>query len=199
MRRLTSLLAMTIVLCAGSIASAHPQLLLHSHGQGFEAGLIHPLMGIDHLLAMMMVGVLAASIGGRAMWLAPLTFVSGMVLGGFAGIAGTSLPGIEAAIAVSVILLGLAIATRVNLPNSLALAACATFGLVHGHAHGAEMPLIAQPVLYAAGFVLATAALHLSGILIQRFSVRTVARQSKLRFAGVVGAAVGLLLLLNVV
>ena len=145
MRRLSLLLAAMIVLCAGSIASAHPQSMLHTHAQGFEAGLFHPLLGIDHLLAMVMVGIVAARLSGRAVWLAPAAFVSFMVLGGMAGMAGVPFPGIETAIAVSVIVLGLSAARQKSISLGAMLVVCAAFGFVHGHAHGAEMPSLAQP------------------------------------------------------
>jgi urease accessory protein len=197
MRRHTFWLAFLIVLCTGSIASAHPQLMFHTHGSGFEAGVAHPFTGIDHLFAMVMVGVLAAQMGKRATWLVPSSFLACMVVGGLAGMAGMATQGTEAAIAISLVLLGLAMATEVNLSLGVMMAACGAFGFAHGYAHGTEMPAIAQPVLYGIGFVLATATLHLSGVLLQRFAARSVSRQLTLRLAGAAGMAMGLLLLVN--
>jgi urease accessory protein len=192
MRRLTIPGATAILLMTGSTVFAHPQSFAHSHASGFDAGLYHPLLGIDHLLAMVAVGLLAARAGGRAIWLVPGAFLACMVVGGIVGMSGAEFWGVETAIAVSVVLLGAALAASRNLPLGLMLAACGLFGFFHGHAHGAEMPAIAQPALYAAGFVLATAALHALGVAIGRFSIKTAARQSKLRFSGAAIAVAGL-------
>src|SRR5579862_4241679 len=123
MRRQTLLLASIIILCTGSIASAHPQLAPHSHGEGLQAGLLHPLLGIDHLLAMIAIGILAARMGGRAIWLVPSTFVACMTIGGIAGMTGKVLQGPETVIAASVLVLGLAAASRKDLPLGVLLVA----------------------------------------------------------------------------
>ena len=192
MRKLTPFLAAAIVSMSASVVFAHPQGSLHFHVGGFDAGLFHPFLGIDHLLAMVAIGILAARAGGRALWLVPGSFLSAMGVGGLVGMAGWSFWGAEAAIALSVLALGATIAGGRSFPLGLMMAACALFGFFHGHAHGTEMPTIAQPALYAIGFVLATAALHVIGIAIGQLSLRTVSGESRLRFSGAAMAVVGI-------
>ncbi len=131
---------------------------------GFGAGLLHPLFGLDHLLAMVAVGLWAGLTGGRARLAYPLAFVGMMVLSGLWGMSGAALPGVEIGIAVSVVVLGLAIALRATPPLAAGAAACAIFAIFHGHAHGAELPQGSSGLGYALGFVLATAALHGAGL-----------------------------------
>ncbi len=131
---------------------------------GIGAGLLHPLFGVDHVLAMVAVGLWAGLTGGRARFAYPLAFVGMMVLAGLWGMSGSSLPGVEIGIAVSVVVLGLAIALRATPPLAAGAAACAIFAIFHGHAHGAELPQGASGLGYALGFVLATAALHGAGL-----------------------------------
>ncbi|WP_119458929.1 HupE/UreJ family protein [Rhodospirillaceae bacterium SYSU D60014] len=151
---------------AGVLAAASPALA-HTygiHGGGFGAGFFHPLGGLDHVLAMVAVGIWAAQIGGRAMWLVPAAFVAAMIGGGLVGMVGIPLPMIELGIVASVVLLGGLIALQSRLPLSLSMALVALFALFHGHAHGLEAPTAAAPMLYASGFALATALLHRAGI-----------------------------------
>jgi urease accessory protein len=131
---------------------------------GFGAGLLHPLFGVDHVLAMVSVGLWAGLTGGRARFAYPLAFVGMMVLSGLWGMSGAALPGVEIGIAVSVVVLGLAIALRATPPLAAGAAACAIFAIFHGHAHGAELPQGSSGLGYALGFVLATAALHGAGL-----------------------------------
>lgn len=131
---------------------------------GFIRGFMHPVGGADHVLAMVAVGLFAAGLGGRALWLVPAAFLSMMIAGGMAGAAGLSLPFVEIGIAASVAVLGLAVACRWNVPVAAAMALAGFFAVFHGHAHGAEMPSDASGLAYGAGFVLATAALHLAGL-----------------------------------
>ncbi len=131
---------------------------------GFGAGLMHPLFGLDHVLAMVAVGLWAGLTGGRARLAYPLAFVGMMVLSGLWGMSGAALPGVEIGIAVSVVVLGLAIALRATPPLAAGAAACAIFAIFHGHAHGAELPQGASGLGYGLGFVLATAALHGAGL-----------------------------------
>lgn len=131
---------------------------------GFGAGLLHPLFGLDHLLAMVAVGLWAGLTGGRARLAYPLAFIGMMVLAGLWGMSGAALPGVEIGIAVSVVVLGLAIALRATPPLAAGAAACAIFAIFHGHAHGAELPQGASGLGYALGFVVATAALHGAGL-----------------------------------
>ncbi len=134
---------------------------VQAHPSGV-AGFVHPFMGLDHLLAMLAVGLWAAQLGGRWAWAVPLAFVSAMAGGGALGIAGMSLPLVEPAIAVSVLVLGLLIAARVRLRAS-GLALVGVFALFHGAAHGIEMPPQASRLVYSGGFILATALLHAAG------------------------------------
>jgi urease accessory protein len=131
---------------------------------GFVHGFVHPVTGIDHVLAMIAVGLFAANLGGRALWAVPLTFVSVMAVGGALGVAGIGVPFVEAGIAVSVIVLGLAVALQWKWPVAAAMALVGIFAIFHGHAHGAEMPVDASGLEYGLGFMLATALLHVVGI-----------------------------------
>lgn len=131
---------------------------------GFASGLAHPVFGLDHLLAMLAVGIWGAQMGGRRVWTLPVTFPLIMALGGIAGMAGLSLPHVETGIALSVLALGLAIAFAWKPFEPVALALIAVFAVFHGYAHGAELPEAADPAAYAVGFVLATGAIHVAGI-----------------------------------
>jgi urease accessory protein len=149
------------LLFAPSVAFAHPG---HGEGGSLLAGLIHPLSGVDHLLAMTAVGLFAAHLGGRALWAVPATFVAAMALGGIFGAAGVSLPFAETAIALSVLVFGLVIYSGMAPPVFAAMVLVGTFAIFHGHAHGAEMPVDGSGLLYGAGFMVATALLHGFGI-----------------------------------
>ncbi|MBF0109843.1 MAG: HupE/UreJ family protein [Magnetococcales bacterium] len=131
---------------------------------GLVPGFFHPLGGLDHLLAMMAAGILAARQGGRALWAIPCMFVGMMVVGGSFGVVGVSLPLIELGIAGSVIVLGMVLALGKTLSLPLALSLIALMAVFHGHAHGTEMPVNAMGILYGFGFALATSLLHLIGI-----------------------------------
>lgn len=131
---------------------------------GFTHGFVHPVSGIDHVLAMVAVGIFAAHLGGRALWLVPLTFVSMMAVGGAIGMAGVQIPYVEVGIGLSVVVLGAAIAFQLGVPVLAAMAFVGAFAIFHGHAHGAEMPDTASGFAYGMGFVLATAVLHMVGI-----------------------------------
>jgi urease accessory protein len=168
----------TLLLLAPSLAHAHS-----GAAQGFLSGITHPIHGIDHLLAMIAVGLWAAQLGGRAVWAVPASFVGVMAIGGLLGTTGWHLPLVETGILVSVLLLGLLIAFAVRVPVWAGALLVGVFALFHGHAHGAEMPADASGLLYAGGFVLTTAALHAAGIgvgLALKFSPAATA----LRIAG---------------
>lgn len=130
----------------------------------FSHGFTHPLSGLDHVLAMVAVGLYAASLGGRALWLVPAAFVGTMIVGGLLGYAGIPLPLVEQGIGLSVVVMGLAIAFGVKLPTVAAMGLVGIFALFHGHAHGSEGAQLASFLPYAAGFVVATALLHVAGI-----------------------------------
>ncbi len=144
-----------------SVAFAHTG---HGDTVGFTAGFGHPIGGLDHVLAMVMVGVFAFQLGGRAMWLVPATFVLVMAAGGALGMAGVEVPFVETGIAVSIIVLGAVVAFGLSAPVAAAMALVGLFAIFHGHAHGAEAPETAAGAAYAAGFMLATALLHAAGV-----------------------------------
>jgi urease accessory protein len=144
-----------------TLASAHVGV---GDTHGFVHGFSHPLSGLDHILAMVAVGLFAAHLGGRALWLVPLTFVSVMAMAGVAGMAGVGLPIVEIGIGMSVVVLGLAIAFQLNPPTLVAMGLVGFFAIFHGHAHVAEMPESASGLAYGLGFVCATALLHSIGI-----------------------------------
>lgn len=131
---------------------------------GFAHGFSHPISGLDHILAMVMVGVLAWQLGGRALWLMPAAFVAVMAVGGALGVSGIEIPFVETGIALSVIVLGAMVALGVKAPLAVAMGLVGLFAIFHGHAHGTEMPQDASGLAYAAGFMIATALLHLAGI-----------------------------------
>jgi urease accessory protein len=133
---------------------------------GFSGGFAHPLTGPDHFLAMLAVGIWGAQMGGRSVWTLPVAFPLIMAAGGIAGMAGLPLPGVETGIAVSVLVLGLAIAAVWRPVEPVPLILIAVFAVFHGYAHGAELPAAADPAAYAVGFVVATGMIHILGIAI---------------------------------
>lgn len=159
---------------------------------GFSHGFAHPLSGLDHEIAMFAVGLFAAHLGGRALWLVPGSFVLMMAAGGALGIAGVDIPLVEAGIAVSVIVLGLLVAMQVRMPVAAAMAVVAFFAIFHGHAHGAEMPATASGLSYALGFMLATGLLHALGVFAGLGLGRLAAMTSR-RVAQVGGGVMALL------
>jgi urease accessory protein len=152
---------------AGFLLPAAPALAHPGHGlNGLGDGMVHPLTGPDHLLAMVAVGVVAAFASSRRVaWFTPLAVVGGMLVGGVLGLAGLSLPGTETAIAVSVVALGVLVATAARRDGLWLPVLVGLFGAAHGVAHGAEAPSAASPVAFVAGFVAVTVALHASGAL----------------------------------
>lgn len=178
-----------------AIALAHENQVIRFGS--FFGGVFHPVLGLDHLLAMLSVGIVSALIGGRAIWLVPATFVTAMAVGGASGILGLD-PGstvIEGAIAVSVLGLGLVIALDRRITPRFAMAAVAFFGFFHGVAHGIEVPDIAEPVVYSLGFLTGTAAIHLTGVLIGDIARRYRYGRTVLRVPGAAMSVVGALFL----
>lgn len=155
------LLSTALVLVPG-VAFAHtgdPQHL------GLGAGISHPLTGVDHLAAMVAVGILGATIGGRSIWALPLSFVSMMIVGALLGLAGQPLVGVETAIVMSSVAFGAMIMLDIRPALSTAIGIVGLFAVFHGHAHGAEMPTGGVAWVYVAGFVAATMALHILGAM----------------------------------
>ncbi len=175
------------VLLLPSLAAAHSESGIIG---GFESGFLHPLTGLDHIVAMVAVGLWGAFLGQPAVWLLPVLFPIVMALGGAAGILGIPLPHVEIGIALSGIVLGLMVALAARPPLWVAAVLVGFFAVFHGHAHGTELPNAANPATYAAGFVLATGMLHLSGIafgLLTRWRVGLVA----VRGGGVIICLIG--------
>ena len=176
-------------LLLASPAAAHVGM---SHVTGFMAGVAHPLSGLDHLCAMLAVGLWAQQQKGDAKYIIPVAFVSTMVFGGALGMAHVPMPGVECGIAASVLVLGLltASATRVSTPAASVLVGL--FALFHGHAHGAEMPASSGGFEYAQGFIVSTIALHGTGLLLGSIMEKRVTR-----YAGAAIAITGLALLIK--
>lgn len=176
------------------VATAIPATV-HAHpGHGIldvSAGLMHPVLGADHLLAMVAVGLLGAQLGGRSRWAVPGSFVGALALGALLGAAGLAIPGLEHGIALSVLILGaiLAFALRLSLPVAAGLMAIC--GLFHGAAHGVEMPADATGVLYGVGLVLASVALHVGGVAIGT-ACMNASRTSWVQVAGTAVAAIAI-------
>jgi urease accessory protein len=161
MRAIGSLLALTLV-ALPTAAFAHTG---GGDAHGFVHGFMHPMGGIDHILAMVAVGVFAFLLGGRARWLVPLSFVGMMAAGFLLGIAQIDVPFVELGIALSSVVIGGVAALGRPMPVVAAMALVGGLAIFHGHAHGAEMPVDAGGLTYALGFMLATALLHAAGIL----------------------------------
>lgn len=167
---------MTILLALGPQAQAH---IIPGEAGGFESGFHHPWSGLDHVCAMVAVGLWGAQLGGQAMWLLPVVFPLVMSVGGFLGLIGVPLPGQEIGIALSALLLGTMVCFQVK-PKHLIWPAVlvGVFGFYHGHAHGVELPPGESGLLYSIGFVIATGTLHACGItfgLIHRWAAGSVA------------------------
>lgn len=165
---------------------------------GFYEGIIHPILGIDHLLAMISVGIVSVILGSRAIWFVPGSFVMAMAVGGWFGLSGVQLPQSEACIAASLIVLGFAIgigerifAAGTALPLWIVSIFVIAFGLAHGNAHGIEAPQTAEPTAFALGFLLGTSLLHLAGVATGFISVRHSWFKFTLRAAGMFTAALG--------
>ena len=133
---------------------------------GFLTGLAHPVSGLDHVLAMIAVGLWGAVLGPPAIWVLPVAFPLVMAVGGLLGLLGLPLPGVEIGIAVSAIVLGAMVLAEVRPPLWLAAVIVAFFAVFHGHAHGRELPDGTSALLYSLGFVIATGLLHAVGILL---------------------------------
>lgn len=187
MKFLLSQAYVIVTLLLPSVAWAHSGA---GEGGGWMYGLSHPLSGLDHACAMIAVGLWAAQMGEHAMWRVPLAFVSVMILGGLAGMAGIHVSFIEAGIAMSLLVLGVLIAAAARLPLQMSVAIVAAFALFHGYAHGAEIPRHTAGLAYVAGFVLATAMLHVSGIS-AALILKRLGRAMLVRAAGAAVAVCG--------
>ena len=166
-----------LVAAIPALASAHPG---HEHTTSFMTGFMHPMGGLDHLLAMLAIGLWAANLGGRALWAIPVAFVGTMLVGGGLAVAGVQVPFIEQGIVLSVILIGALLVGAARFPIAVCAGIAGLFALFHGAAHGLEMPLNANGAEYALGFAAATALLHIVGIgfaiIVARFQAPIVTR-----------------------
>jgi urease accessory protein len=177
-------------------AMAHPGT---GHVTGFMHGFSHPVGGIDHILAMVTVGILAFQLGGRALWLVPATFVGVMAVGGLLGVLGVPVPFVEVGIGLSIVVLGTAVALGVRAPIAIAMSVVGLFAIFHGYAHGTEMPEDAGGLAYGAGFVLATTLLHAAGIGLGFVAGRLAQSHGRVAFqvGGGLVAVAGLAILLQ--
>jgi urease accessory protein len=174
-----SLAALVAAATAGFSSAAFAHVGDHSH-MSFVEGLLHPFSGLDHVLAMVAVGLWASQIGGRALWLLPLTFPAVMAAGAALGFGGVQLPWVEIGIAASVMVLGAAVAFALRPTLAVSIPLIGLFALLHGYSHGLELPADASALTYGAGFIAATLVLHMIGIGIGvaagRMPVRFAAR-----------------------
>lgn len=161
-------------------------------GSGLLSGLLHPVLGFDHLLAMVAVGLLSVQLDGRHVWTLPAAFVAFLMVGGLLGLAGIPLIQVEGIIALSVLILGAAIASDKVIATYFAYPMVAIFAIFHGHAHGQEVPTLENPVSYVIGFMVASAFLHLVGV-----GIGLVARTKRTRaLLGAACAGIGLHMIL---
>ncbi|WMT92089.1 HupE/UreJ family protein [Pelagibacterium sp. H642] len=182
------LAALLVVLIGTAPAFAHLDPVEHG---SFMAGFTHPLFGLDHILAMVAVGLWAASVGGRALWAVPSAFVATMAIGFAAAILGLPLPFVEPVILASVIFIGIMVALALPLPTAGVAAVVAFFALFHGHAHGGEMGE-AGAFGYAAGFLAATALLHAAGVALGVVAGRLLATRRGLAATRIAGGLTAL-------
>jgi urease accessory protein len=182
--------ALLLAAAAAAPALAHTGV---EHATSFSSGFLHPLTGPDHVLAMVAVGLWAGVNGGRAVWAWPVAFVSVMLVGGALGMMGVPLPMVEPGILASVIVLGLLVLTAARVPVVVGVLLVGVFAVLHGYAHGAELPAAAAAISFSAGFALATVLLHAAGLGIAFLSARE-GGGLQVRAAGGVVAACGVAL-----
>jgi urease accessory protein len=161
----------TLVILSASPAFAHA-------GHGIQSGFMHPFMGWDHLLAMLAVGAWGATLGTRGLWAVPVAFVGMMIAGGILGMSGINVPFVETMILASGFVLGGFVLARVKMPVWSGMLVVGLFALAHGHAHGAEMPELANPWVYGAGFAAATSLIHALGAIAALGVMKLAARKS---------------------
>jgi urease accessory protein len=186
-------LSLLLALAAGAARAhgGHPVYEGEGPGAMFLSGLLHPVTGPDHVIAMVAVGLWGAVLGAPALWLLPVVFPLVMALGGALALFGMPLPGVEIGIALSGVALGLAVALRWRAPLVVAALLVGAFAVFHGHAHGTELPDANHPLPYSAGFVIATGLLHLAGVAFGSLA-RSPAGWRALQTAGGLIAAGGL-------
>lgn len=193
MKRVSLLLLVLVLLCAPGPAAAHTEVGITG---GLLSGFLHPMTGLDHLVAMVAVGLWGAQLGAPGIWVLPICFPTVMAVGGLLGVLGVPLPYSELVIAVSALVLGFAVATALRVPFWAAALVVGVFAVFHGYAHGQELPGAANPLAYGVGFVVATGMLHALGILIG-VTTRWQTGAAAVRVLGAMIAGLGGLLLLS--
>ena len=185
MRKASLKIVPWLVLFAPMVAQAHSM----EENTSFYGGFVHPISGMDHLLAMLGVGIVSVLIDRRwaVLWV-PGAFVTSMVVGGLIGVQGVEFPHIELGIAISVLALGVAILSGRRFPIWLATVVVFLFGTFHGNAHGLEMPRAASPVFYSLGFVVTTVSIHVAGVGIG--SIRPIKEKNR-GWTSALGGAIG--------
>lgn len=182
-----------LVLLLGAPAFAHEGAGAHG---GFASGFSHPFGGLDHVVAMVAVGLWGAFLGAPAVWLLPVVFPVVMAFGGALGVAGIPVPSVEIGIALSAVVLGFLVAGGIKAPLWLAAIVVGAFAIFHGHAHGTELPGNANALAYSAGFVVATGLLHLAGIAFSQLK-RSRAGEMLVRAGGAAISLAGVSFLLT--
>jgi len=158
---LTRLPSILLLMSFSGLAHAHA---VGGLAGGFTTGLLHPVLGLDHVVAMVAVGLWGAFLGNPAIWLLPVVFPLVMTFGGVLGILGVPLPAVETGIALSAVVIGGLVAAASRPPLILAALIVAVFAIFHGYAHGTELPASADPLAFSLGFVISTGLLHLGGV-----------------------------------
>lgn len=179
-----------------AVLSLLPASAALAHASGDHPGWLHPLTGLDHMVAMIAVGAWSAKLGGRAIWLIPTVFVIFMAIGGLIGFELVDLPYTETGVALSVLLLGLAIALGGSVQIAVAAPAIAIFGIAHGYLHGYEMPIENNKISYMAGFLSTTAILHAAGLVVTHFAIKSSIGNTSIKALGALASLYGLYLLL---
>jgi len=177
----------------GAVLLAAPALAHTGTGDvgGLASGFLHPLLGPDHVIAMVAVGLWGAFLGAPATWVLPIVFPLVMLLGGALGMAAIPLPAVETGIALSAVVLGVGVALALRPQLWLAAVAVGAFAIFHGHAHGAEMPAASDAVAYALGFVVASGLLHLCGVLLGKLALSQAGRLAVRSAGGLIAVAGG--------
>lgn len=176
-----------LISSAPAFAHADPASL-----QGaFMSGFMHPISGLDHVVAMVAVGLWGAFLGKPAIWILPITFPLVMAFGGALGVVGVPIPYVETGVALSGVVLGLAVLLALRPPMWIAAVIVGIFAIFHGYAHGVELPKAANPLIYSIGFVIATGLLHLAGIAIGELK-RLALGEVVVRTGGAIISLIGL-------
>ena len=184
-----TVIGLFLFLLSFSVAYAHSDATTLQGG--FSSGFLHPMLGLDHVVAMVAVGLWGAFLGKPAIWILPIVFPLVMAFGGALGIVGINIPSVETGIALSGVVLGLVVAFALRPPIWVAAIIVGAFAIFHGHAHGTELPNAASPLIYSIGFVIGTGLLHLAGIAFGELT-RWPWGEKLVRIGGVVIALIGL-------